>query len=162
MSKRITRRDALRTMGLTAGALAASPALAGCGGGGQSGKVTLEFWNTFSEAEIALLHELGREYEKQNPDIKINFFEIPFDQRETKIPTAVETNSLPDIVRTDYPYQYFLAARDKVVYLEDYLEGWEMRDAIYDIAWDEVTVGGHVVGIPQDKFTDVFTYNLDK
>ena len=37
-----------------------------------------------------------------------------------------------------------------------------MRDAIYDIAWKEVTVDGHIVGIPQDKFTDVFTYNMDK
>src|SRR5215207_5148700 len=149
-------------MGLTTGALAAAPALAACGGGQQSGPVTLQFWDTFSTAEIDLLHKMGGEYEKQNPNIKIDFFEIPFDQRETKIPTAVETDSLPDIIRADYPYQYFLSARDKLVYLEDHLEGWEMRDAIYDIAWDEVTVDGHIVGIPQDKFTDVFTYNQDK
>jgi ABC-type glycerol-3-phosphate transport system substrate-binding protein len=149
-------------MGLTTSALAASPALAACGGGQQSGPVTLKFWDTFSEAEIVLLHKMGGEYEKQNPNIKIDFFEIPFDQRETKIPTAVETDSLPDIIRADYPYQYFLSARDKLVYLEDHLEGWEMRDAIYDITWEEVTVDGHIVGIPQDKFTDVFTYNKDK
>ncbi len=160
-SRRITRREALRLMGLTTGALAAGPTLAACGGGQQSGPVTLKFWNTFSEAEIVLLHKMGREYEKQNPNIKIDFSEIPFDQRETKIPTAVETDSLPDIIRADYPYQYFLSAREKLVYLEDHLEGWEMRDAIYDIAWEEVTVDGHIVGIPQDKFTDVFTYNKD-
>lgn len=160
-SRGITRREALRLMGLTTGALAAAPALAACGGGQQSGPVTLQFWDTFSTAEIDLLHKMGSEYEKQNPDIEIDFFEIPFDQRETKIPTAVETDSLPDIIRADYPYQYFLSARDKLVYLEDHLESWEMRDAIYDIAWEEVTVDGHIVGIPQDKFTDVFTYNKD-
>jgi len=148
-------------MGLGTGALAVGPALAACGADQQSGPVTLEFWNTFSEAEIALLHEMGREYEKQNPNIEIDFYEIPYDQRATKIPTAVETNSLPDIIRADYPYQYFLSARDKLLYLEDYLEAWERRNEINDVAWQEVTVDGHIVGIPQGNFFDVFDYNKE-
>ncbi len=162
-----TRRDLLRGAGrLGAGALGAA-ALARGGvaptrAAAQDGQVTLEFWNTFSDAEIKLLHQFGDEYMQLNPNIKINFFEIPFDQRPTKIPTAVETNSLPDIIRADYPYQWYLGESGKLLPLDEYLSGWEMRDAIYDITWQEVTLNGQIIGIPQDKFTSVLCYNVDK
>lgn len=162
--QRLTRREALQVITATAGTLVTGSALAACGGqtGGSGGPVTLQFWDTFSGAEIALLHQLGAEYTKQNPNVMINFYEIPFDQRPTKIPTAAQTGSLPDIIRADYPYQYYLGARHKLVPLEDSLKDWDMRTAIYDICWKQVTVQGHIVGIPQDKFTGVFCYNQDK
>ena len=125
--------------------------------------VTLEFWNTFSDAEIALLHQFGDEYMAVNPNVKINFFEIPHDQRPTKIPTAVETNTLPDIIRADYPYQWYLSAAGKLLPLNDRLQGWDMLEGIYPVAWQEVTTAdGQIVGIPQDKFTSVICYNADK
>src|SRR5919199_5238835 len=71
----------------------------------EAAPVTLQFWDTFSTAEITLLHQLGAEYMKLHRNVKINFYEIPFAQRKTKVPTAVQTNSLPDILRADYPYQ---------------------------------------------------------
>lgn len=128
----------------------------------QSEPITLEFWNTFSDAEIKLLHELGDEYMRLNPNVTINFYEIPFDQRPTKVPTAVETNSLPDILRGAYPDQWYLAALGKLLPLDEHLGGWEMHDAIFDIAWQEATYNGEIIGIPQDKFTSVFCYNKDK
>src|SRR5689334_22974102 len=97
-SQHITRRDALRVVTATAGTLIVGSALDACGGsssgeltGGNGGPITLQFWDTFSSAEITLLHQLGAEYTKQNPNVKINFFEIPQAQRPTKIPTAVQT-----------------------------------------------------------------------
>jgi ABC-type glycerol-3-phosphate transport system substrate-binding protein len=168
-SQHITRRDALRVVTATAGTLIVGSALDACGGGssgeltgGNSGPITLQFWDTFSSAEITLLHQLGAEYTKQNPNVKINFFEIPQAQRPTKIPTAVQTNSLPDIIRADYPYQYYLGTRNKLVALDDSLKDWDMRSAIYDVCWKEVTYQGKIVGLPQDKFTGVFCYNQDK
>jgi ABC-type glycerol-3-phosphate transport system substrate-binding protein len=128
----------------------------------EAAPVTLQFWDTFSTAEITLLHQLGAEYMKLHPNVKINFYEIPFAQRTTKVPTAVQTNSLPDILRADYPYQWYLAAAGKLLPLDDYLKDWEMRHAIYPVAWKEVTYKGQIVGIPQDKFTSVFVYNKDK
>jgi multiple sugar transport system substrate-binding protein len=94
--------------------------------------------------------------------VKINFYEIPYDQRPTKIPSAVQTNSLPDIVRADYPYQWYLSAQNKLTHLESYLNDWDMKSSIYDTVWKQSTYQGHIVGIPQDKFTSVFCYNADK
>jgi arabinogalactan oligomer/maltooligosaccharide transport system substrate-binding protein len=164
-SHRFTRREALQVITATAGALISGPALASCGESSSSnnaGQVTLQFWDTFTTAEINLLHQMGAEYTKLHPNIKINFYEIPFDQRPTKIPSAVQTNSLPDIVRADYPYQWYLSAQNKLVFLEDDLKDWDMRTAIYDEVWKQSTYQGHILGIPQDKFTDVFCYNQDK
>lgn len=164
----VTRRRLLRAAGGGGAFLAAAPVLTACGElfgssgeGEDKGVVTIEFWNTFSEAEITLLHKMGDEYMKQNPRVKIKFLEVPYDQRATKIPSAIETNSLPDVMRADYPYQWLLATRGKLTHLEDHLAGWVMRDRIYDVAWREVTYEGHIVGIPQDKFTNVFVYNQD-
>lgn len=165
MSHQFTRREALQVITATAGTLISGSALAACGestSSSGSGPITLQFWNTFTTAEINLLHQMGAEYTKLHPNIKINFYEIPYDQRPTKIPSAVQTNSLPDIIRADYPYQWYLSAQNKLVFLEDDLKDWEMHNAIFDVAWKQVTYQGHIVGIPQDKFTDVFCYNQDK
>jgi len=163
-SQRVSRREALQVIGATAGTLIGGSALTACGtsSSGSNGPITLQFWDTFSTAEITLLHQMGSEYTKLNPNVKINFYEIPFDQRPTKIPSAAQTNSLPDIARADYPYQWYLSARNKLAHLDDALKGWDMRDAIYDVAWKEVTYQGHIIGIPQDKFTTIFCYNQDK
>ncbi len=155
-----TRREFLRDAaiaGVTAAlGASASPARA------SSGPVTLEFWDTFTTAEINLLHEMGAEYTRAHPNIKVNFFEIPFNQRPTKIPTAVQTDSLPDIIRADYPYQWYLAGLGKLLVLDDFLKGWEMKDAIFSVAWKQVTYKDHIVGVPQDKFQSIFFYNVDK
>ena len=161
----MTRRDALRVITAAAGTLVTGSALAACGSTAPSssgGPVTLQFWDTFTTAEINLLHTLGAEYTKLHPNVKINFYEIPYAQRPTKIPSAVQTNSLPDIIRADYPYPWYLGAQNKLAFLEDSLKDWDMRTAIYDSVWQQATYQGHIVGIPQDKFTDVFCYNQDK
>ncbi len=167
MSNRISRRAFLRNVAFgAAGAAGAtlldSAKLRSISIIRAAEQVTLEFWNTFSTAEIDLLHKYGDEYMKLNPNIKINFYEIPFDQRATKVPTAVETDTLPDILRADYPYQYYLAGAGKLLPLDDALKGWDMRDAIYDIAWKDVTYKGQIMAIPQDKFTSILCYNVDK
>ncbi|HEY4388814.1 MAG TPA: sugar ABC transporter substrate-binding protein [Ktedonobacteraceae bacterium] len=162
---RMTRRDALRVITATAGTLVAGSVLDACGSTTSSssgGPVTLQFWDTFTTAEINLLHTLGAEYTKLNPNVKINFYEIPYAQRPTKIPSAVQTNSLPDIIRADYPYQWYLSTQNKLAFLENDLKGWDMRTAIYDSVWQQTSYQGHIIGVPQDKFTDVFCYNQDK
>ncbi len=167
LSHRLSRRTVLAggtrlgAASLAAGALTHAP-LRSARARARQEPITLEFWNTFSDAEITLLHQFGDEYMALNPNVTINFFEIPFDQRPTKIPTAVETDSLPDIIRADYPYQWYLATVGKLLPLDDYLADWEMREAIYDVAWQEVTHEEQIVGIPQDKFTSVLCYNADK
>ncbi len=167
MSNRISRRTFLRNVAVGAAGVAGATLIDTARLRSLSiiraaDQVTLEFWNTFSTAEIALLHQYGDEYMKANPNIKINFYEIPYDQRATKVPTAVETDTLPDILRADYPYQHYLGGAGKLLPLDDALKGWEMRDAIYDIAWKDATYKGQIVGLPQDKFTSVLCYNVDK
>ena len=161
---RTTRREALRVITAAAGMLTVGSAMAACGSTPSSsgGPVTLQFWDTFTTAEINLLHQLGAEYTKLHPNVKINFYEIPYAQRPTKIPSAVQTNSLPDIIRADYPFQWYLSAQNKLAFLEDHLKTWDMRNTIYDSVWQQATYQGHIVGVPQDKFTDVFCYNQDK
>lgn len=166
MPKSISRREFLKRSAALGGLAAASPLLANFPNialpKSRQEPITLEFWNTFSDAEIALLHKMGDEYMAENPNVKVNFYEIPFDQRATAVPTAVETDTLPDILRADFPYQYYLAAVGKALALDDLTAGWEMREAIFPGIWDSVTYEGQILAIPQDRFTSVLCYNVDK
>jgi multiple sugar transport system substrate-binding protein len=101
------------------------------------------------------------EYMKLHPNVKVHLYNIPYGERETKVPSAIETGELPDILRADYNYQYYLAYRNVLLPLDDYLKGWEMKDAIFKPLWNEVTIGGHIVAIPQDAFTNNLFYNRD-
>ncbi|MBA7671410.1 putative arabinose-binding protein [subsurface metagenome] len=131
------------------------------GGAAAQKKITLDFWNTFSLAEIKLLHEYFNEYETLHPNITITAYEIPHGQRETKVPVAVMTGQTPDILRADYPYQYSLAKMGELLALDDYLKGWEGLEDIYPIMWEDVTYKDRIYAIPQDGFRTVLYYNKD-
>lgn len=150
------------TRSTAGGAPAATPTANAAPAATGGSPVALDFWATFTGAEVTLLHKLGDEYMQSHPNIKINFYEIPFNERPTKIPTAIQTNSLPDLIRADPPYQWLLADLGQSLPLDDYLKGWDMLDDIYPVAWDQVKWKGKIVAIPQDKFTSIYVYNQDK
>jgi ABC-type glycerol-3-phosphate transport system substrate-binding protein len=166
VEERHTRRRFLQGAASTLPLLTGASALAACGGGGSgttsSGPVTLTFWHTFSTAEANLLQRLMRAYTHANPRVHVNVVSIPYSQRPTKIPTALQTGSLPDLIRADYPFQWYLSRANALVPLDDKLKGWEMRDAIDPIAWDDVTWNGQIMGIPQARFSNMPVYNVNR
>lgn len=127
----------------------------------ENGKTVLELWNTFSLAEIKLLHELLEEYQQLHQEIEIDCQEIPHDQRETKVPLAVRSGDTPDILRADYPYQFFLAERNQLLKLDEHLAGWDGLEDIYPELWDQCTYEGKKVAVPQDGFRSVLYCNAD-
>jgi len=169
VSRPQTRRRFLQGAASAVPLLAGASALAACGSGdggsstgSSSGPVSLTFWHTFSTGEANLLKRYVDEYTTANPNVHVDLVSIPYSQRPTKIPTALQTNSLPDLIRADYPFQWYLARANALAPLDDALAGWEMRDAIDPIAWDDVTWEGRVVGIPQARFSNLPVYNVDR
>lgn len=124
-------------------------------------KITINLWHTFSLAEIQLLNQMIEEYEKINPNIDIVSYEIPHQERDTKVPMAVQTGDVPDILRADYPYQYYLAGIGQALPLDEYLEGWDGIEDIFPVLWDDVTFNGKIYAVPQDGFSTATYYNVD-
>ncbi|KIF74184.1 sugar ABC transporter substrate-binding protein [Streptomyces sp. 150FB] len=100
--------------GITAGALAATLALAaaGCGSGGESdgagkpggelsGKVT--WWDTSTVgSEDKVFKKLAEDFEKVHPKVDVTYVNVPFGDAQNKFKNAAQANSgAPDVIRSE-------------------------------------------------------------
>jgi len=79
----------------------------------QAAKVTLEFWLPGQEPTIrSTMEGLIKEYESQNPDVKINYIQIPWQEWFTKVTAAIAGNLTPDVTGLGYGQFGMLVVRD--------------------------------------------------
>jgi ABC-type glycerol-3-phosphate transport system substrate-binding protein len=85
---------------LALGLLAAT--LSACGSNsGEGGKVTLTFWTHTHPPMIELNKKLVAEYEAKNPNVKIEYQQIPNNDFNTKMLTSLSNGSGPDVINMD-------------------------------------------------------------
>ncbi|MER6299728.1 extracellular solute-binding protein [Kitasatospora sp. NPDC001539] len=88
-------------------ALAVSMAACGSSGGSGSdgkadGPVTLTYWDTSNATnEAPNYQELAKKFEAANPNIKVDFVNVPFDQAQNKLQTAMGAKGAPDVFRSE-------------------------------------------------------------
>ncbi|MDR6225087.1 ABC transporter substrate-binding protein [Desmospora profundinema] len=138
--------------------------LAGCGsnaGKNDDGKVQLELFSNKSE-NVETYKEMIREFEKQNPDIKIKLTSPP--EAETVIKARLTKNDLPDLMAIGGNATYGELARAGV--LKDFseeavLDGIQpaYTKMIGQLAGDEVE---GVYGIPYATNANTVIYNKEK
>ncbi|GAA1256803.1 extracellular solute-binding protein [Kitasatospora nipponensis] len=96
--------------GIAASALVAALAvsLAACGSSGSgssssaSGPVTITYWDTSNATnEAPTYQELATKFEAANPNIKVTFVNVPFDQAQNKLQTAMSSKGAPDVFRSE-------------------------------------------------------------
>lgn len=95
--------------GIAATALVASLALAAtaCGGSDSGsdksdGPLTITWWDTSNATNEAPTYKaLAKEFEKANPNIKVKYVNVPFDQAQNKFDTAAGSKGAPDILRSE-------------------------------------------------------------
>src|SRR5882762_7763831 len=83
----------IRRQGMVWGA-AAALALCGCArGAGEA--VTLRFWAMGREGEV--VQELARDFERENPGVRVRVQQIPWSAAHEKLLTAYVGNATPDL-----------------------------------------------------------------
>ncbi|MER5642012.1 extracellular solute-binding protein [Kitasatospora sp. NPDC002227] len=98
--------------GIAASALVAALAvsLAACGSSGSgsdsskadSGPVTITYWDTSNATNEAPNYQaLVKKFETANPNIKVTFVNVPFDQAQNKLQTAMGASGAPDVFRSE-------------------------------------------------------------
>lgn len=94
--------------GIAAIALVASLALAttACGGdkssSDSSGPTTITWWDTSNATNEAPTYQaLVKKFEKANPNIKVKYVNVPFDQAQNKFDTAAGSKGAPDVLRAE-------------------------------------------------------------
>ena len=126
---------------------------------GRAEPVTLQIWHTYNASETTQFVKEVNGFQQANPGIKLNLYSIPYDQRATKVPTAVQTNSLPDILRADYPYQFYLAALGKALPLDEYMSGWDGWKDMPSWLLNAAKYNGHIVTVPMQPWPFGLYYN---
>jgi ABC-type glycerol-3-phosphate transport system substrate-binding protein len=128
-----------------------------------SAKTTLTFWTHTHPPMVDLNKELIAEFEKQNPDIDIQYTAIPNSDFFTKMLAAMSTGTGPDV--------FNMSATRITAYLENKMAapvnpaalGFKNQDELVK-AWQPgtlgmVTDGGKVYGIPSEYNVSALVIN---
>jgi multiple sugar transport system substrate-binding protein len=163
---------------------ALSFALAACSGGGKAGEgsgtpsgkaadgssgktYTIEYWSIpiYQSVEGAPSPSSGewekmkiKEFEAQNPTIKVNFQTIPFDQSQNKIGIAVAGNNAPDVVLESIDrnlMKYVESGKSEP--LDDFIE--DVKNDFNAEMLKKVTRDGKLYGIPVTLNPEYFFLN---
>lgn len=154
----------LISLGLTA--TLACALLAGCGSSGSTTTsaqtngtdaakdVTLQILWFSDGTEGDVMMELAQQYEEQNPGVKIELIETPYDDLDSKLKNMLAAGSPPAIARLSS----FAAYENQLVTLTDYTESGEgFRDNFYDSLMFELN--GKMVAAPMDVTANGMIYN---
>lgn len=158
-------RRAVMTVGIGAAAGAAvgcSPKNGGgTGGGGNSGPITLKWWdNQQSESGLSEYQQAAvAEFTKAHPDIKVEVTTVPYDQYQQRLQLAVQGGDAPDVATVDQIWTAGLAAGESIQPLDDLLEGTKIaKESFFPGAWESGIVDGKLYGVPFNVDVWQFTY----
>ncbi len=147
--------------------------LAGCssgsgnkGSGGSddssSGKdVTIDFWTIDLKASFEdYFNDLIEKYEADNPGVTINWTDVPYDDIQSKLVTAIAGGTAPDVVNMNTQMTLTLAGEGALVDLN--AEATDEQKSIYikDL-WDSAKIGDSVYAFPWYASPDIMFYNQD-
>ncbi len=138
--------------------------LAGCAGKSKKnrttadGKTLITFWHTMNREETETLKEMISDYEKQNPDIKIDIQPVPFDQAQNKYKITAQAGDAPDVFRSEIAWTCEEAALGYLVNLDDYISEEDKKDYMRAPTTYNI-YQGHYYGIPQVTDCLALIYN---
>lgn len=125
-------------------------ALTACGGGGSSsGPVEIAVWHGYQDTEGEVFKSLIEQYNKENPDVKVNELYSSNDLVLQKVLTAVRGGSAPDVAYMFGSWSPNIAQIPQVVDMADEVSkpDWQWDD-FYPAEREAATVGDKIVGVP--------------
>lgn len=97
-------------------------------------KTEITFWDqNASETRTQIYAHLIEEFEKENPDIKINFVPIPASDAKSKYDVAIQSNTAPDCGGVSQYWMSDFIVQDALVALDDYIETWDDAQYLLDM-----------------------------
>ena len=151
-------------------ALAMAFALTACGGSGMSDQGTSGsgagstgevkemdmFW--FSDGgDTAAMQKLIDQYQTENPNIKINLIEIPFEDIQNKIMVSVSGGTPPALARTTESVTSFI--NEATIDFADYVDKDELLSQFLPSIHNYFVLNDKVCSVPTDVTANGLIYN---
>lgn len=129
----------------------------GNGDGESSGKAEIEFFNQKKEMQ-GTLDEIIKDFEKENPDIKVKFTNVP--DPGTVLKTRISSGDIPDVINT-YPMNVDFKEWAKNGIFED-LTGKEYLNNLTEGAAEAYALDDKVYNVPLTSNASGIYYNKTK
>jgi multiple sugar transport system substrate-binding protein len=163
MNRKLTRRNFLRVAGtgVAGAALLGTSACGGSDSGSPSGKVTLRWWDYWSEKADKAADVYHQRYMKLNPNVKIERRVVPFDELKKTLLQGAAAGKLPDIVAIDNPDHQSFAALGIIQDISAQVEEWGHADDFFEGPWQSTLWQGGNFGVPDSSDCLTLWYNKD-
>lgn len=124
-------------------------------------EITIEFWTIDLKAAFGdFFNEMIATYEAENPGVTINWTDIPYDDVQSKLVTAVAGGTAPDVVNLNTQLTLNLAGENALVDLN--AEATEEQKNIYiEDLWNSAKIGDSVYAFPWYASPDIMFYNSE-
>lgn len=133
--------------------------LGSCGGVGGD-RVTLRFWAMGREGEV--VQELVRDFERENPGVRVRVQQIPWSAAHEKLLTAFVGEATPDIAQMGNTWMAEFAALRALEPLGPWLSRSSLADTSYFAGiWDTNVIDGELLGVPWYVDTRLLFYRRD-
>ena len=126
-----------------------------CGCTTKESQITIQYSSWGSKSEINILKPILDTFEKENPDIKIDFMHIPQNYFQ-KLHLLFASNTAPDVV---FINNIYLPVYANAGLLEDLTDTDLIYKEFYQKSLDAMTYKGKIYAIPRDISNLVIFYN---
>ncbi|MFB2892562.1 sugar ABC transporter substrate-binding protein [Aerosakkonemataceae cyanobacterium BLCC-F50] len=126
-----------------------------------SGRQEVEFWTMQLQPQFTdYFNQLIASFEAQNAGVKVRWVDIPWNDMQSKILTAVSAKTAPDVVNLNPDFAAQLAARNAWLELDSKIPK-ALRQSYLPNIWQASTFNGKSFGIPWYLATQITIYNKD-
>ncbi|MGD1823437.1 MAG: ABC transporter substrate-binding protein [Pleomorphochaeta sp.] len=121
-------------------------------------KKTVTFWTmSLSPSFDDYLNGVIEEFETQNPNVEINWIDVPWGDTETRVLTAATSNTLPDVINLNLPFSQKLAQNDLLIDMNE--KASDVKDDYFEGCWNASTYNGKVFALPWYITSNMVYYN---
>lgn len=123
--------------------------------------VTLEYWQVDFEGWDVAIEEVISMFEAENPNIKVNYTTVSYDEINEKIAAMVPVGQGPDVVNPFYGWVPLWAKSGFLAPLPEDMFPKEEMEADFLPAIDAMYYDGKLWGVPMNQSNWAILYNVD-
>jgi multiple sugar transport system substrate-binding protein len=127
----------------------------------QGNKVTLQFWDYYSDNQnfAKVLEEQVQAYQKENPNVDVKHTSFPFGDLKNKIIQGAATKTIGDIVIVDNPDHQAMASQGAFADITDKVKSTNLSTLYFKGAFSSTVFKGKNYGLPFVSNATVMYYN---
>ncbi|ABG50883.1 extracellular solute-binding protein, family 1 [Trichodesmium erythraeum IMS101] len=121
----------------------------------------IEFWTIQLQPQFTnYFNQLIADFEADNPDLSVRWVDLPWSEIESKIESAIVTETLPDIVNLNSSFTHLLTRPNAWLNLDTILSD-SVRNEYLPNLWQCSQINGKSLGIPWYGTMNITIYNSE-